>query len=96
MNNVTYANIKISGITKYGIDIQQDYLNGGPTGQPTNGIKVTNINMKGVTGTVDSSATPVYLLCGKGSCTTWKWTDVSISGGRRSRECMNYPSPARC
>ncbi|SOV04119.1 probable PGU1 - Endo-polygalacturonase [Ustilago sp. UG-2017a] len=96
VNNVTYANIKISGITKYGIDIQQDYLNGGPTGQPTNGIKVTNINMKGVTGTVDSSATPVYLLCGKGSCTTWKWTDVSISGGRRSRECINYPSPARC
>lgn len=96
VNNVTFSNIKLSGISKYGIDIQQDYLNGGPTGQPSNGVKVTNINMNGVTGTVSSSATPIYLLCGKGSCSNWKWSGVSIQGGKWSTKCINYPSPASC
>ena len=31
VNNVTYSNINLSGITNYGIDIQQDYINGGPS-----------------------------------------------------------------
>lgn len=96
VNNVTYANINLSGISKYGIDIQQDYLNGGPTGSPTNGVKVTNIIINGVKGSVNSGATRVYLLCGQGSCSNWKWSGVSISGGQSSTKCTNVPSPATC
>ncbi|GAC94030.1 endopolygalacturonase [Pseudozyma hubeiensis SY62] len=96
VNNVTYSNIKLSGIAKYGIDIQQDYLNGGPTGSPTNGVKISNVNIKGVTGSVNSGATEVYILCGSGSCSNWKWSGVSISGGSKSTKCKNVPSPASC
>ncbi|SJX62708.1 probable PGU1-Endo-polygalacturonase [Sporisorium reilianum f. sp. reilianum] len=96
VNNVTYSNIQLSGISKYGIDIQQDYLNGRPTGTPTNGVKMTNINIDGVKGSVASDATRVYLLCGQGSCSNWKWSGNSISGGKRSTECANVPSPASC
>lgn len=96
VNNVTYSNIQMSGISKYGIDIEQDYLNGGPTGKATNGVKVTNININGVTGTVNSGATQVYLLCGQGSCSRWQWSGVTIKGGSKSTKCTNVPSPASC
>ncbi|CDU22900.1 probable PGU1-Endo-polygalacturonase [Sporisorium scitamineum] len=97
VNNVTYANINLSGISKFGIDIQQDYLNGGPTGTPTNGVKVANIVMNGIKGSVSSDATRIYLLCGQGSCSNWKWSGVSISGGKSSTKCSDVPSPAqRC
>lgn len=32
VKNVTYSDITLSGITKYGIVIEQDYENGSPTG----------------------------------------------------------------
>jgi polygalacturonase len=32
VTNVTWSNIQVENISIYGIDIQQDYLNGGPTG----------------------------------------------------------------
>ncbi|SPO25986.1 probable PGU1 - Endo-polygalacturonase [Ustilago trichophora] len=96
VNNVTYSNIQMSGISQYGIDIQQDYLNGGPTGSPTNGVKVTNIVMNGITGSVSSEGVPVYLVCGQGSCSNWRWNGVSISGGQKSGKCTNVPSPAHC
>lgn len=96
VNKVTYSNISMSGITKYGIDIQQDYKNGGPTGTPTNGVKVTNINLNGVQGSVTSDATPIYLLCGSGSCSDWSWTNVWITGGKPSTKCANVPAPLHC
>lgn len=96
VNNVTYSNIQLSGITKYGIDVQQDYLNGGPTGTPTNGVKVTNININGIKGSVAPGATRVYLLCGKGSCSNWRWSGNTMSGGQSSTKCTNVPSPASC
>lgn len=96
VNNVTYSNIRLSGIAKYGIDIQQDYLNEGPTGTPSNGVKISNVNIKGVTGSVSSGATQVHILCGSESCSNWQWSGVSISGGSRSTKCTNVPSPASC
>ncbi|SPO25627.1 probable PGU1 - Endo-polygalacturonase [Ustilago trichophora] len=96
VNNVTYSNIQMSGISKYGIDIQQDYLNGGATGTLTNGVKVTNVMMNGITGCVSSKAVAVYVLCGQGSCANWSWKGVSISGGQRSSKCTHVPSPAHC
>ncbi|EPQ29028.1 uncharacterized protein PFL1_03318 [Pseudozyma flocculosa PF-1] len=97
INNVTYTDITLSNIAKYGIDIQQDYQNGGPSGTPTNGVKITNININNVKGSVASKATPIYLLCGEGSCTNWKWSGNSISGGvPKPNSCKNFPKPASC
>lgn len=53
VSGVTYSNIKLSNIAKYGIVIQQDYENGSPTGKPTAGVPITGLTVKGVTGSVD-------------------------------------------
>ncbi|KAH6654996.1 family 28 glycosyl hydrolase [Truncatella angustata] len=88
--NITYKNITMSGITDYGLDVQQDYLNGGPTGEPTNGVKIANITFIDVTGTVTGDdAYNYYILCGDGSCTNFSYTNVQITGGNES---CNYPA----
>jgi polygalacturonase len=86
----------MSGITKYGIVIQQDYLNGSPTGTPTAGVPITGLTVSGVTGTVSSSATNIYILCASGACSGWTWTGVSVTGGKTSTACSNIPSGASC
>jgi polygalacturonase len=96
VNNVTYRDITLSGITKYGIVVEQDYQNGSPTGTPTTGVPITALTVDGVTGDVKSSATPVYILCGSGSCSGWKWGGVSVSGGKKSTKCSGVPEGASC
>lgn len=76
--------------------IEQDYENGSPTGTPTNGVPITDLTISGVTGTVSSSATDVYILCASGACSGWTWSGVSITGGKTSTKCENVPSPAKC
>ncbi|KAH6717773.1 BcPG3, endopolygalacturonase 3 [Leptodontidium sp. MPI-SDFR-AT-0119] len=90
IEDITYKNIKLSGISTYGIDVQQDYLNGGPTGTPTNGVTISGVTFQNVTGTATSSATNYYILCGTG-CSDFTFTDVSISGGGKASSC-NFPS----
>ncbi|KIL87800.1 endopolygalacturonase [Fusarium avenaceum] len=91
INNVTFQNIALSNISKYGVDVQQDYLNGGPTGTPTNGVKISGIKFIKVTGTVASSAQDWYILCGDGSCSDFTFTGNAITGGATASSC-NYPS----
>jgi polygalacturonase len=71
VSGVTYKDITLSGITKYGVVVEQDYENGSPTGTPTTGVPITDLTLDGITGTVSSSGTNVYILCGKGSCSDW-------------------------
>lgn len=96
VTDVTYSNIKLSGISDYGIVVQQDYKNGGSSGTPSNDIKVSGVTFDGVTGSVDDDAAPVYILCGEGSCSDWNWKSVDISGGEKSDECQNMPSGISC
>ncbi|KAI1800845.1 glycoside hydrolase family 28 protein [Daldinia bambusicola] len=96
VNNVTYSDITLSNISKYGIVIQQDYENGSPTGKPTTGVPITDVKLSKVTGSVAKSATDVYILCGKGSCSNWSWSGVSVTGGKKSTKCSNIPSGASC
>ncbi|KAL6414307.1 polygalacturonase 3 [Ilyonectria robusta] len=91
VTNITYRNVTMSGITKYGIDVQQDYLNGGPTGEPTNGVTISDITFEDVTGTTTGSAYNYYVLCGSDSCSDFTYTGVSITGGSSGGSC-NYPS----
>jgi len=96
VQNVTYSDITLSGITKYGIVIEQDYENGSPTGTPTTGVPITDLVVSGVTGAVASSATDVYILCGEGACSGWTWEGNSVTGGKKSTECANVPAGASC
>ena len=56
VSGVTYKDITLSGITKYGVVIEQDYENGDPTGTPTAGVPITNLTLDSVTGTAASGA----------------------------------------
>ncbi|KAK3669431.1 hypothetical protein LTR78_010691 [Recurvomyces mirabilis] len=89
--NITYQNIKVSNISIYGIDIQQDYLNGGPTGSPTNGVIITNVTMCNIQGMAESIAKDYYILCGDGSCSNFRFDDVHITGGSNS-SCNVMPT----
>ncbi|KAK7419265.1 hypothetical protein QQX98_003417 [Neonectria punicea] len=89
--NITYRNVTMSGVTNYGIDVQQDYLNGGPTGEPTNGVTISGITFEDVTGTTTGDAYNYYILCGDGSCSDFTFTGVGITGGSEGGSC-NYPS----
>jgi polygalacturonase len=88
--NITYSNIALSNISIYGIDVQQDYLNGGPTGIPSNGVIIENLLFNNVTGTAAEGAEDYYVLCGSGSCNNFVFTDVDITGGTVASSC-NYP-----
>lgn len=92
MSNIVYSNISLSGISTYGIDVQQDYLNGGPTGDPTNGVIIDGLAFIDVQGSVESGADAYYILCGSGSCSNFNFESTSISGGSTS---CNYP-PSGC
>lgn len=92
VNGVTFSGITLSNIAKYGIVIEQDYENGSPTGTPTTGVPITDLTVTGVKGTVASSGTNTYLLCGKGSCSGWSWSGNSVTGGKQSTKCQNIPS----
>lgn len=95
VNNVTYKDITLSNISKYGVVVEQDYQNGSPTGKPTNKVPITGLTLSGIKGSVTSSALPVYILCGSGSCTNWKW-DVALTGGKKCTTCSNVPAGASC
>lgn len=56
-------------------------------------MPITDLTLDGVTGTVESSATDIYILCA--ACSDWTW-DVDITGGETSDDCEGVPSGASC
>ncbi|KAJ5584792.1 extracellular polygalacturonase [Penicillium hispanicum] len=96
VSEVTFSDLTLSGISDYGIVIEQDYENGSPTGKPSNGIDITDVTVDGITGSVESDAVSVYILCGDGSCSDWTWKNVDLTGGKTSSKCKNVPSGASC
>ncbi len=90
VSGVTYSGITLSKIAKYGVVIEGDYENGSPTGTPTSGVPITDLTLKNIKGTVDSSATNVYILV-KGA-SDWTWSGVSVTGGKTSSKCTGIPS----
>lgn len=92
ISNITFENIRVENISIYGIDIQQDYLNGGPTGSPTNGVIIQNITMKNITGTATEDGRDYYILCGDGSCSNFEFDDIDIRGGGVPSSCNFQPT----
>jgi polygalacturonase len=87
ISNIVFENIRVENISNYGIDIQQDYLNGGPTGEPTNGVMIEDITIRNVTGTTTEEARNYYILCGQGSCKNITINDVDVRGGGVESAC---------
>lgn len=96
VSNITYSDITLSEISDYGIVIEQDYENGSPTGTPTDGISISDVTLDGISGSIESDAVNIYILCGSDSCTDWTWSDITISGGEDSDDCENVPDGATC
>ncbi len=90
VNNINYSGITITNATTYGIAVQGDYKNSGPTGTATGGVPVTDLTIKDVTGTVQSTGADVYILVENAS--DWSWSDISITGGEKSVTCSGIPS----
>ncbi|KAK3936888.1 glycoside hydrolase [Diplogelasinospora grovesii] len=94
VTRITYKNIRLQNITKYGIDIDQSY---GATGQPpTTGVPITDLTLVNVTGTVGGTGTKVFVNCGEGSCSAWNWTEVAVTGGKNSTKCLHLPVGVWC
>jgi len=91
ISNITYSNIAVTNISIYGIDVQQDYLNGGATGTPSNGVNISNVLFQNVGGTAAESGQNYYVLCGNGSCSNIDFNDVSIVGGGKNSNTCNFP-----
>ncbi|KAF7278483.1 hypothetical protein GWI33_008385 [Rhynchophorus ferrugineus] len=98
ISDVTYKNIKLSGITNYGINVQENYANGGDSGDPVGNIPITNLNLQSVTGSMsgDSNSMAVYILCGNGGCSNWAWSGISIYNAKLSNSCNFTPSGFYC
>jgi polygalacturonase len=87
ISNILFENICVENISIYGIDIQQDYLNGGPTGHPTNGVTIQDITIRNVKGTATKEGRDYYILCGDASCKNITIDNVDIRGGGVPSAC---------
>ncbi|XP_060535603.1 uncharacterized protein LOC132707696 [Cylas formicarius] len=98
IKNVVYKNIQMSGITRYIINVQEDYAGGSSTGKPKNNIPITGLDISGITATTsESDCIPVYILCASGGCSSWTWGKISYSGSAKANSCTNYtPSGFSC
>ncbi|XP_018564895.1 polygalacturonase-like [Anoplophora glabripennis] len=90
VKKITFEAVTLKDITNYGIIIEGDYLNGGPTGTPTDGVPITDLTLKDISGTVLSSGTNVYVLVEAAS--DWHCSGIDVRGGENVKECQGIPS----
>jgi polygalacturonase len=93
VSDVHYKDIKLDGITKYGIIIQQDYRNDGPTGTAGNSVPIKGVSLSNVKGNMRGGQS-VYINCGKGTCSGWTFSDISLTGGKSGKPCVQAPAAA--
>ncbi|XP_018324496.1 polygalacturonase-like [Agrilus planipennis] len=91
IKNVTYEDVTVGNITNYGVVIRGDYLNGGATGTPTPGFKISNITLRNVHGTVQPTAGNVLIILSEGVASNWTFEDVNIVGGLKKVNCTGIP-----
>lgn len=77
VKDITYEDITLDSITKYGIIVDQAY----DGSEATDGISISGFVLDGISGTVASDAdAAIYIDCGSDSCTDWTWTSVDVTG----------------
>lgn len=96
---MTYKEITLTDISKYGILIEQNYDGGDlDGGTPTSNIPITKLVLDNIAGSdgVESSGYNIVIACGSGACSDWTWTDVEVTGGKTYSDCLNVPSGISC
>ncbi|KAJ5663558.1 hypothetical protein N7507_004289 [Penicillium longicatenatum] len=98
IKGVTYNEITLSDISKYGILIEQNYDGGDLKGTATSGIPITDLTIENISGAdaVSSSGYDVVIVCGSSACSDWTWSDVDVTGGKTYSGCTNVPSGISC
>ncbi|KAF8146471.1 pectin lyase fold/virulence factor [Mycena galopus ATCC 62051] len=88
VSNISYSNNEVSGVTEFGLLIDQSYPS--TLGTPGNGIIISSINFIGTnTLTMAGNVTPIAVNCGSGSCQgEWNWSGLKVSGGAADK--INY------
>ncbi|XP_060531844.1 polygalacturonase-like [Cylas formicarius] len=89
---IKYNNIKINGPSDYGVMIQQDFSNAqqGSTGNPTGNVPISNVDIKGVTGTMNGQySSAVTIRCAACSNIVFE-SGFSITGAKAKDECKNF------
>lgn len=98
MSGVTYNEITLTDISKYGILIEQNYDGGDlDGGTPTSGVPISGLVIENISGSgaVASTGYNVVIECGSTGCSGWTWDDVVVTGGK-TYSCLNVPSGASC
>ncbi|KAK3391617.1 glycoside hydrolase [Sordaria brevicollis] len=96
VSNITYRNIVLQNITKYGIVVDQSYSPPTKNAPPTNGVPITGFTLVNVTGNVLPTGTNIFVNCGDGSCKQWDWQGVEVKGGKKSSKCLRVPAGSWC
>lgn len=96
VSDIHFVNVKLSGITDYGIAILQNYDGRGPNGQANSKVQISDIEIKGVSGSVEGNAKPIFIACSPGTCSNFQMSGNDISGGQKATDCTNVPSGAQC
>ncbi|KAJ5523642.1 hypothetical protein N7513_004656 [Penicillium frequentans] len=98
IKGVTYNEITLTDISKYGILIEQNYDGGDLKGTATSGVPITDLTIENISGVdaVSSSGYDVVIVCGSSGCSDWTWSDVDVTGGSTYSGCTNVPSGISC
>ncbi|KAG5659934.1 hypothetical protein KAF25_003456 [Fusarium avenaceum] len=98
INKVSYSDITLTKIAKYGILIEQNYDGGDLHGEPTSSLPITNLSLKNIKGknSIDANGKNAAIVCGSSGCKNWSWSNVQVSGGKKYDSCKNVPSVASC
>lgn len=80
VNSITFEDITMENITKYGVVIEGDYLGSESACKTTGGVPITNLILKTVIGTVKSAVQDIYILVEDASF--WTWSGVDITGSK--------------
>ncbi|XP_018562895.1 polygalacturonase-like isoform X2 [Anoplophora glabripennis] len=88
VSDVTYQNIVLKNIHRYGITMQGDYGSSG--GVPTGGVPISHLTLKNVTGTVDKGGANIYILVENAS--DWHFSDINVTGGQKKMSCKGIPA----
>jgi len=90
IRDITFDNVELQGITRYGIIVEGNYLNSGSAGDSTP-FPIENITINNVRGTVVRKATNIYVNIHPTSGKNWRWNS-QVTGGQKELKCVGVPA----
>nr|AHG54201.1 polygalacturonase 1 [Lygus lineolaris] len=91
IRDITFDNIELQGITRYGIIVEGNYLNSGSAGDATP-FPIENIVFNNVRGSVVRKATNIYVNIHPTSGKNWRWSNINVTGGQKELKCVGVPA----